>query len=95
MDVEELVHVHRGEAGLPRERRGDRFAYRDAEGERVTDPETLARIAALKIPPAWTVVWIAAAPNAHLQAHGARRQGATPDLVNYAPGTYDAVVSVA
>ena len=58
MDVEELVHVHGGEAGLRRERRGDRFAYRDAEGERVTDPETLARIAALKIPPAWTDVWI-------------------------------------
>jgi hypothetical protein len=31
MDVEELVHVHGGEAGLRRERRGDRFAYRDAE----------------------------------------------------------------
>ena len=29
MDVEELVHVHGGEAGLRRERRGDRFAYRD------------------------------------------------------------------
>ena len=64
MDVEELVHVHGGEAGVRRERQGDRFAYRDAEGERVTDPETLARIAALKIPPAWTDVWIAAAPNA-------------------------------
>ena len=75
MDVEELVHVHGGEAGLRRERRGDRFAYRDAEGERVTDPETLARIAALKIPPAWTDVWIAAAPNAHLQATGLDAKG--------------------
>ena len=69
------MHVHGGEAGLRRERRGDRFAYRDAEGERVTDPETLARIAALKIPPAWTDVWIAAAPNAHLQATGLDAKG--------------------
>jgi DNA topoisomerase-1 len=75
MDVEELVHVHGGEAGLRRERRGDRFAYRDADGERVTDPETLTRIAALKIPPAWTDVWIAAAPNAHLQATGLDAKG--------------------
>jgi DNA topoisomerase IB len=42
--------VHGVEAGLRRERRGDRFAYRDAEGERVTDPETLARIAATARP---------------------------------------------
>ena len=75
MDVEDLVHVHGGEAGLRRERRGDRFAYRDAEGERVTDPEALTRIAALKIPPAWTDVWIAAAPNAHLQATGLDAKG--------------------
>src|SRR3954470_17488383 len=75
MDVEELVHVHGGEAGLRRERRGDRVAHRDAEGEGVTAPATLARIAALKIPPAWTDVWIAASPNAHLQATGLDSKG--------------------
>jgi DNA topoisomerase IB len=71
----ELVHVHGGEAGLRRERDGDRFTYRDADGKPVTGPETLARIEALKIPPAWTDVWIAVAPNAHLQATGLDAKG--------------------
>jgi DNA topoisomerase IB len=75
MRVEELVHVHGGEPGLRRERRGERYVYVDARGERVTDPETLARIDALKIPPAWTDVWIAAEPNAHLQATGLDAKG--------------------
>jgi DNA topoisomerase IB len=71
----ELEHVHGGEAGLRRERQGGRFTYRDAGGEPVTDPETLARIDALKIPPAWTDVWIAGAQNAHLQATGLDAKG--------------------
>jgi DNA topoisomerase-1 len=71
----ELEHVHGGEAGLRRERQGDRFAYRDASDEPVSDPESLARIDALKIPPAWTDVWIAATANAHLQATGLDAKG--------------------
>ena len=67
--------MHGGEAGLRRERQGGRFTYRDADGELVTHPETLARIDALKIPPAWTDVWIAAAQNAHLQATGLDAKG--------------------
>ncbi|MCW2952566.1 MAG: topoisomerase [Conexibacter sp.] len=68
--AEDLVHVHGGEPGLRRERRGSTFVYLDPDGARVTDAETLARIKALAIPPAWTDVWIAASPNAHLQATG-------------------------
>jgi DNA topoisomerase-1 len=75
MQVEELVHVHGGELGLRRERRDGRFAYVDALGDPVTDPETLARIDALKVPPAWTDVWIAPEPNAHLQATGLDAKG--------------------
>ncbi|MDX6377145.1 MAG: hypothetical protein QOE98_1448 [Gaiellaceae bacterium] len=71
----ELVHLHGGEAGLRRERRGTRFTYLDADGEPVTDPDTRARIEALKIPPAWIDVWIAASPNAHLQAVGVDTKG--------------------
>jgi DNA topoisomerase-1 len=73
----ELVHVHGGEPGLRRERRGRRFAYvDDGTAEQVTDPDTLARIAALRIPPAWTDVWISASDDTHLQATGldARRR---------------------
>ncbi|MFD0657063.1 DNA topoisomerase IB [Thermocatellispora tengchongensis] len=39
------------------------------------DPETLARIKALVIPPAWTDVWICADPDGHLQAVGTDAAG--------------------
>jgi DNA topoisomerase I len=71
----ELLHVHGGEPGLHRVRRGTAFAYLDAQGESVRDPSTLQRIRALAIPPAWTDVWIAAQANAHLQATGLDAKG--------------------
>jgi DNA topoisomerase-1 len=72
---EALVHVSGGELGLRRERRGDRFVVVDAGGEPVRDAQTLDRVASLRIPPAWTDVWIAARPNAHLQATGLDAKG--------------------
>ena len=39
--------------GITRVRRGRGFSYHDVDGELVTDEETLTRIAALAIPPAW------------------------------------------
>jgi DNA topoisomerase IB len=56
--------------GIARRRRGRGFEYRDPAGERVEDPELLARIAELAIPPAWTEVWICLDPLGHLQATG-------------------------
>jgi DNA topoisomerase IB len=51
-------------------RRGRGFGYVDDDGRRVDDEETLARIRALAIPPAWQDVWICAEPLGHLQATG-------------------------
>jgi DNA topoisomerase I len=65
-----LVYVHGGELGLRRERRHGRFVIVNAGGVPVTDDETLERVRALRIPPAWTDVWISAASNSHLQATG-------------------------
>lgn len=56
--------------GFSRVRRGRGFGYRDSDGGRLTDPEQLARIRALTIPPAWRDVWICPWPNGHLQAVG-------------------------
>jgi DNA topoisomerase-1 len=56
--------------GLTRERRGGGFTYRDHHGRVIKDQKTLARIRALVLPPAWTNVWIATDPRAHLQATG-------------------------
>jgi DNA topoisomerase IB len=59
----------RGE-GIGRRRAGRGFSYRDADGERVTDEETLERIRELAIPPAWREVWVCPDPLGHLQATG-------------------------
>lgn len=55
--------------------RAGNFTYHDAQGHKITDPDTLARIATFVIPPAWTDVWIAASPTAHLQVTGRDSQG--------------------
>lgn len=61
--------------GLHRVRAGRGFRYLDAAGNRVTDPDTLDRIAALVLPPAWEDVWICAVPNGHIQATGVDARG--------------------
>jgi DNA topoisomerase I len=55
--------------GIARLRRGRGFAYY-YEDDRVDDPEVLARIRELAIPPAWRDVWICPHANGHLQATG-------------------------
>jgi DNA topoisomerase IB len=57
-------------AGIERRRRGRGFSYEDAGGERIEDEETLERIRALAIPPAWREVWICPDPMGHIQATG-------------------------
>jgi DNA topoisomerase IB len=44
--------------GLTRKACGRGFRYLSADGAAVQDRETVARIKALVIPPAWTDVWI-------------------------------------
>ena len=56
-------------------RDGSGFAYRDRSGSPITDPETLRRIRALTIPPAWREVWISPDPLGHLQATGVDAAG--------------------
>ena len=61
--------------GIARRGRGRGFEYLDEEGNRITDPEVLARIRALGIPPAWRDVWICPSPRGHLQATGTDAAG--------------------
>lgn len=61
--------------GFTRRKRGKGFEYLDADGSRVDDLETLQRIKDLRIPPAWTNVWICPHPNGHLQAVGTDAAG--------------------
>jgi DNA topoisomerase IB len=56
--------------GILRRRRGRGFSYEDSRGERIEDEQTLGRIRALAIPPAWEDVWICGDPMGHIQATG-------------------------
>jgi DNA topoisomerase-1 len=70
-----LRYVNDGAPGIRRRKAGKGFAYVAPGGSRVTDPETLARIRALAIPPAWTDVWICPDERGHVQATGRDARG--------------------
>jgi DNA topoisomerase-1 len=56
------------------------FQYRSADGTPIEDEKTLARIARLRIPPAWREVRIARGATAPLQAVGVDKKGRTQYL---------------
>lgn len=56
--------------GITRRRCGRGFSYTTTTGDPVRDEQTLERIRALAIPPAWRRVWICPHPNGHIQAVG-------------------------
>jgi DNA topoisomerase IB len=56
--------------GITRRRHGRGFSYRGPDGKRIGGAETIERIKALAIPPAWTDVWICESANGHIQATG-------------------------
>jgi DNA topoisomerase-1 len=70
-----LCLVHDYHPGFRRSGRVGAFNYFDEHGEPVEDAVTLERIRHLALPPAWTGVWIAADPLAHLQATGFDSRG--------------------
>ena len=61
--------------GIKRRRRGRGFELVDQNGNRVEDPEVLARVNELAIPPAWEDVWICPYPMGHIQATGVDARG--------------------
>lgn len=64
-----------GRAGYGRRRSGKGWTFLDRHGERVRDPDTLAWLGQLVIPPAWSDVWIAPYPNGHILATGTDAAG--------------------
>src|SRR5215467_6064599 len=53
------------------------FRYIDLSGADITNDDTLQRIRALRIPPAWKDVWISPNPLGHIQATGVDSRGRT------------------
>lgn len=70
-----LRYVDDSAPGITRRRQGSGFSYIGSDGERVRDAATLARIAAMAIPPAYESVWICPDPRGHLQATGRDARG--------------------
>jgi len=61
--------------GILRRRCGRGFSYLGPDTAVIKDPQTLARIKALVIPPAWEDVWICVDPQGHIQAIGTDAAG--------------------
>ena len=70
-----LRYTPDGGPGITRRKVGKGWSYRGPDGEPVRDEETLARIKALAIPPAYTEVWINPDPQGHIQATGRDLKG--------------------
>lgn len=70
-----LYYLSDSVPGISRISNKDGFAFVDKNGKSIIDEKTLTRIKKLAIPPAWTNVWIAPRPNAHLQATGLDQAG--------------------
>jgi DNA topoisomerase-1 len=70
-----LRYVSDEKPGITRKKAGKGITYVGPDGKRVKDEETLARIKALAIPPAWTEVWISPSERGHIQATGRDDKG--------------------
>lgn len=70
-----LTFADTAEPGLRRRKRGRGWQYIDAGGQRIADPEVIARLASLGVPPAYARVWFCADPRGHLQAVGYDARG--------------------
>ncbi|MDZ5447010.1 DNA topoisomerase IB [Micromonospora sp. 4G57] len=64
-----------GRPGYGRRRRGKGWLFLDPAGEPVRDPDELARLRELVVPPAWQDVWISPYPDGHIQATGVDAAG--------------------
>jgi DNA topoisomerase-1 len=70
-----LRYVTDARPGIACTRVGSAFRYFLPDGKPVRGPETLARIKALAIPPAWQEVWICPRHDGHVQATGRDARG--------------------
>lgn len=61
--------------GITRRRAGKGWSFTGPDGSKITDKETIARIKALAIPPAYRDVWINPNPRGHIQATGRDARG--------------------
>jgi DNA topoisomerase-1 len=74
-EKQRLRHSSDTEPGYSRKRMGRYWAYFDENGERVTDRDTIERLNAIALPPAYDHAWFCKDSNGHLQATGIDARG--------------------
>lgn len=70
-----LRHSSDSEPGFTRKKNGRYWQYFDEKGKRVTDRDTIDRLNALALPPAYTDAWFCKDANGHIQATGKDARG--------------------
>lgn len=70
-----LRHSSDSEPGYTRRRQGRYWKYFDEKGERVTDRDTIDRLNAIALPPAYENAWFCKDASGHLQATGVDARG--------------------
>ena len=70
-----LRHSSDSEPGYTRKKQGRYWAYFDKDGKRVTNRDTIDRLNAIALPPAYTDAWFCVDDNGHLQATGVDARG--------------------
>jgi DNA topoisomerase-1 len=73
--MDQLIYVDDVLPGITRRRSGRGWAYYDAKGQRITDPEERMRLNAIALPPAYRDAWYCPAPNGHVLATGIDDRG--------------------
>lgn len=71
----DIVHVDDQQPGITRRKVRHGWGYRDAQGNRITDRETIDRLNAIGLPPAYTQAWFCPDPRGHIQATGQDARG--------------------
>ena len=70
-----LIYVDDDLPGITRKGAGKGWAYYDAEGRLITDPQEKKRLNAIALPPAYRDAWFCPAPNGHILATGVDAKG--------------------
>ncbi|RIA37646.1 DNA topoisomerase-1 [Hephaestia caeni] len=70
-----IVYSDDSAPGITRAKGRHGWAYRDADGARITDRDEIDRLNAIALPPAYTDAWFCPRPNGHIQAVGRDEKG--------------------
>ncbi|RZL67715.1 MAG: DNA topoisomerase IB, partial [Rhodococcus sp. (in: high G+C Gram-positive bacteria)] len=66
--MDKLIYVDDSLPGIARRRSGKGWAYFDAKGARIANPDERDRLNSIALPPAYRDAWFCPAPTGHILA---------------------------